>query len=155
MNYRGFTLIEVLVVIAIMGILTSIAMLNFRDYSNKSEVESQTRKMYSDIMSLRSKALFEKHDVAIHLTTTGYSLYPSADINNPYQTTEVKKEITWNDAAKTNIIFDSRGTSNIEKSICVDSENDATVDSIIVSTTMIKLGKRTGTCDADHIDAKQ
>ena len=157
MNMRGFTLVEIIVAIAVMGILMSIAMFNFNDYSRKANVESQTRKLYSDIMSLRGKGLYEKHEVALRLSTTKYSLYSSTSMIGPYQETVLKSEIEWNSPTVTDIIFDTQGLSNVDKSICVKTSNNATVDSIIIFATMVKLGKlKDGeNCGQTKIDAKQ
>lgn len=157
MNRHGFSLIELLTAIAVMGVLTGIAVFNFKAYSNKSAVEAQTRKMYSDIMGLRSKALYEKRDVSFRLSAAKYEFYSSTVMTGPIQSTALKSGIIWNNASVTDIDFDSQGISSVDKSICVNSTNEASVDSLIISKTMIKLGKlRKGTnCAEGNITAKQ
>jgi len=161
MNRRGFTLIEIIITIGVMGILMSIASYSFNEYSRKSAVESQTRKLYSDLMELRTKGLYEKRVVAMRISATGYALYSSYSptMTGPYRTTTLKTPITWNNATVTDIRFNEQGMLQgvTNKSICANATNSASVDSVIVSMTMIKLGKlKDGTsCVENNIDAKQ
>lgn len=140
MNERGFTLIEIVIAIAVMAILATIGTFQFNQYMRKSSVESQTRKLYGDILELRSKALFEKRPRALKLTTTSYSLYSSEVMSvNPVSTRPLDVPITWN--VSTDITFDTSGMTNDNKAICTNQTNSSPVDSIIISTTRIRLGK--------------
>jgi prepilin-type N-terminal cleavage/methylation domain-containing protein len=163
MNSRGFTLIEVLIVIAIIGTLTAIGAFQFAEYSRKSAIESQTRQMYTDIMEQRSKALFEKRNRGIRVSSTIFSIYSSATdavprtvIGNPFATITLKYPITSNNS--TDIIFDTGGMLDTvsNQTICVSGTNSASIDSIVVSETRIRLGKlKVGTnCDTNNVNAK-
>ena len=157
MNSRGFTLIELLIVIAIIGILAAIGTFQFSEYSKKSAIESQTRKLYSDMTEQRGKALFEKKPRRIKVTASTFSLYSSATLTSyPIAITTLKYPITSNNY--TDIIFDTGGMLDgvSNQSICVTETNSASIDSIVVSETRIRLGKKKeGTnCAADNINAK-
>ena len=51
---------ELIVTIAIMGIVTSIATLSFNTWQGKSKMESQVRELYADLVDARSKAFTQK-----------------------------------------------------------------------------------------------
>ncbi len=158
MSERGFTLVEMLMVIAIIGILTTIGTFQFSSYQKKSAIDSQTRIMYGDLMELRNKALFEKSNRLFRLkSTTSYALYASEDgTATPLETKTLKMPITWNGTA--DIIFDTRGMLKdlSNKTICVVEENASPVDSIVVSATRIQLGKldEGAACAANNVTAK-
>jgi type IV fimbrial biogenesis protein FimT len=65
MHERGFSLIELLIVIALIAILLAIATIDFGTWSRKYQVERQTREMYADIMQARISALQRKQRVGI------------------------------------------------------------------------------------------
>jgi prepilin-type N-terminal cleavage/methylation domain-containing protein len=141
MDQRGFTLVELLMAITVMAILLSIGTFQFNQQLRKSAVENQTRILYGDIVQLRSKALFEKRSRALRLSTTGYSLYSSGVMSvGPADTRVLKAPLTWS-GATTDVTFDTSGTTNDNKVICTNQINTAAVDSIVISTTRIRLGK--------------
>ena len=54
---KGFTLFEVLVVMAIMGILMTLAIISFSDMRQRQLLERQTKGIYADIQSGRLRAI--------------------------------------------------------------------------------------------------
>lgn len=152
MNRSGFTLVEVLVVVGIISLLLSIATIQFSQYTNKYATESQTRKMYSDLLEIRSKALFEKKGRALSLAASSYSLYSSTYTTAaPVATVRLKQPITYNGGTK--IVFDTRGMLAGSQTICVSAENDAAIDSIVISMARVQMGKRKGgaACNAENV----
>ena len=157
MNRTGFSLVELIITIALITIMLGLATFQFGQYSRKSQVENQTRKFYADLMELRSQAMFEKRSRGIKLSSAGYSIYSSEVLTvAPLEVTALKAPITWNNSA--DIIFDTRGmlATGVGGSICAAEKNDAPVDSLVVSMTRIKLGKlKEGMdCKSENIDAK-
>lgn len=156
---QGFTLVELLVVITIIGVLLSIAAFQFHQYSIKSAIESQTATMYDDILNQRTRALYEKRNKALVLNTAGlsYSLY-STDTATvaPVSTTSLKYPI--NSSGPVTIVFDNTGIlTGSNQTICVNSASQANVDSIVVSTTMTTIGKNSlsgVSCNASNITEK-
>jgi type IV fimbrial biogenesis protein FimT len=69
----GFSLIEVLVVIAIISVLAGLATLAFNSWNRKVNVEAQVRKMATDISELRIRSLTSKQRHNIVLNKTGYN----------------------------------------------------------------------------------
>lgn len=56
-NHRGFSLVEMLVVIAILGIMAAIGVPNLTNFVRKSRIENQIRRIYSDLMNARAMAM--------------------------------------------------------------------------------------------------
>lgn len=155
-NRQGFSLVELMIVIALIGILLSAATFQFSQYSQKSAIERQTKTLYNDILDLRNRAFYEKRNKAVVLSAMSYALY-STDTTTvtPVSTTAVNSQITWNNSAR--IVFDSMGlVSNppaMDQTICVNSTNSASVDSIVLSMTRAQIGKLTNgaTCNATNV----
>lgn len=78
---HGFSLIELIVTIAIIGILLSIATLGFHQWQVKTGVEAQVKQMVSDIGELRIRALTrkQKHSVTFYATSYQFKSYTSDD----------------------------------------------------------------------------
>lgn len=60
MNSRGFTLVEMMLVILVVGILSSIAVPRFTEMNNKEKIRSQTKQLQTDLMTIRVAALQER-----------------------------------------------------------------------------------------------
>lgn len=156
MNRAGFTLVELLVVIGLISLLLGIGTFQFAQYLRKSAVESQTRKLYSDLLEFRSRALFEKRNKTMKFTATSYAKYSTTTTTGaPVEIISLKRPITRNNSA--DIVFDARGmlpnAASSGQTICVTEENDAAVDSVVVSMTRVQIGKRDEemACDDDNV----
>ncbi|MGC8769034.1 pilus assembly FimT family protein [Calditerrivibrio sp.] len=66
-NYKGLTLIELLVTISILVILLAIGIYSYNKYSIGRDVENDTYKIYSFISRVRSQAFTEKIDYYVRL----------------------------------------------------------------------------------------
>lgn len=71
-NSSGFTLIEVLIVIAIIAISATIATMEFSGMKKKSDVEAQIRQMATDINEVRIRAITTKQRHSITLNKYSY-----------------------------------------------------------------------------------
>jgi len=71
----GFTLMELMVVIAIIAILSGIAIPNAITWRNNAQVSSAARGLYSDLQSARSMAVKENRECTISFDTSGKGSY--------------------------------------------------------------------------------
>lgn len=69
---HGFSLIELIIVIALIGIVSSIATFGFKDWQSKSRVESLIRQMATDINEVRIRALTTKQRHSLTLNEMSY-----------------------------------------------------------------------------------
>jgi len=167
MKKDGFTLVEVLVVIAIIGITASLAMISMAGWVRKYNVESEIKEMYADLMKARVTTMNNNRAQFVGLSASQYTIYddmplPNGDgILTPLQdkvivTTNLKYPMVWSGGAE--IDFNSRGfITTLPKTICVYSNINPSYDCIKVSATRIILGKliTQGVCDAFNCEPKK
>jgi len=73
---NGVTLIELIVAIAIIGVLAVALGFSFRGWVGAYKVESQTKEMYTDLMNARARAMQKNRDHFVDFpNTTSYSTY--------------------------------------------------------------------------------
>jgi prepilin-type N-terminal cleavage/methylation domain-containing protein len=175
----GITLIELIVAISVVGILAAAFAFEFKGWMGSYKVESQIKEMYVDLMNARTRAMQKNRMHFVSLTTTQYTInedistWPDGDENltsaddvRPSGYTDpiplLQKNlnpthpITWNGGAQ--IDFDKRGLSNVNKTICSNTDIDADYNCIEISASRINLGKLTkkipspfnGACDATN-----
>lgn len=159
MKKKGFTLIEICIVIVITGILAGLAFVNFSGLSNKYNLENQVREMYSDLMNTRLMAMNKNRTHFMALAVGNYTVYddtspaPNGDgtltIGSDTQVVAakiLKNQIAWSGGNQ--IEFGSRGLSRSQKTVCVYSTLNPRYDCIKVSWTRIIMGKLTtqGVC---------
>lgn len=181
MKKNGFSLIELLIVMVILGILAGLGTVSFRGWVRKNELESQVKEMYTDLMNARLTAMHRNTNHIISLSVNKMS--GSVDTNgdgvgdtglciwsrgkgDPVdggcpddKSLSYKKlayPMTWNGA--TTLGFNARGLSNTNKTICVFSTLNPSHDCIVISSTRIRMGKlinQSGGCNDGNCEAKK
>jgi prepilin-type N-terminal cleavage/methylation domain-containing protein len=88
MKAKGFTLAEILIVIAIIGILATIASFSWQRYVTGSNLRAGARKLAADLALYQTKALAEGRDYTITINLSPANNYdisapPNALLTNP------------------------------------------------------------------------
>ena len=80
----GFTLVEILITIAILGILVMIAVGNFGGINEKYKVEAETKQLYADLMDARGRAMQRNRMFFVRFSGTGigYTRYATYEDTN-------------------------------------------------------------------------
>jgi prepilin-type N-terminal cleavage/methylation domain-containing protein len=79
MGVRGFALTELVVVIAIIGILAAIVTINFSSWQRKYSIEGQTKELLTDLSDARLLAIQTKkeHQLTLNPTSMVFRRYSS------------------------------------------------------------------------------
>ena len=156
MNRSGFTLLEIIIVLALAGILLSIATLNFNSWMKRSELDKQAKELYADIMNARQIALTTKINYGIVLgasatenPVSSYSFKRYSSEGGPQKVLYVKQvtysvtKSNWVNPAKNEILFDERGimVDPIDKTLCIFSTLNPALDALVITQSRVGLGK--------------
>jgi prepilin-type N-terminal cleavage/methylation domain-containing protein len=160
---KGFTLIEMIVVLAILGILLGIAAISGRDWLDRYRVEGQIKQMYADLMNARVSAMQRNRVFFVTLGTNQYAVYEdtysaatgtsSPDGDGALQqgtgqdrpVMQKTTQYTLNFSAA-NFYFTQSGLVSLSSggTIWVTSTASPASDCIALATTRILMGKMNG-----------
>ena len=156
----GFSLVELITVIAIISILVSIATFAFHDWMVKSRVEAQVRDMAADINNLRVRALTTKqrHSILINPGSYIFRSYTSEDqliedgeyvVGGIHRVAYNLKKNSTNMYAGEVYEIDSRGILEIDSvmypdnviPVLVEYNGNASIDCLNIYAVRINTGK--------------
>jgi prepilin-type N-terminal cleavage/methylation domain-containing protein len=168
MNNRGFSIIELVVVIGLVAALLTLATLDFSTWNRKSQVERQVKELYADIQGARLDAAFTKQRRGIEFAAQQvvFKRYSSSNEATTAGTVIATKNLpiamtrtAWASPADGQIVFDTRGVMSdpIIKVFCVTTTIDAAYDALIITPAITNMGKVTNrgdACGQDNVTQK-
>ena len=165
MQARGFSLIEMIVVMAIVSVLLAIGTLRFNDYLKQYRTEAQTRLLYSELLRARVNAIYQRKAIRVKLYPGRFEVYSSQQDDTrgakPLQTHALRYPVTCSATMDPvqgyRIDFEANGQTFDECSICLDpSAGSGAVDSLKVARTRMSIGKKDkgDECMPDNITVK-
>lgn len=155
MKLRGFALTELIVVIALIGIILAITTINFGAWIRKYGVEAQIKEIHNDLSDLRLKAVQRKqrHDVVFNPNNFVFQRYST---EGPPVSTEVGTQVfrkdlkyplqyvtggTLQSFSGERLTINKRGFTSNLYTIVVPGQPDAGTDCLVVSNTRVNMGK--------------
>lgn len=152
MSKRGFSLIELIVVIAIASILLSIATLDFSRWSRKAQIERQVKELYSDIQGARMDAAFTKQPRGIEFNgsqvvfrrySTNEAVSAGTVVATKTLVTAYTRNTSDSPAPSSRILFNTQGvlSNPIIQVICFTTTDDIPYDALIITPALTSMGK--------------
>jgi prepilin-type N-terminal cleavage/methylation domain-containing protein len=156
MNRRGFSLIELIVVITIIGTLATIVSLNFNSMQRKYGIEAQVKELLSDLTSVRMMAFQTKkeHRVILNPMLVTFRRYSSeadaagTEVFNKPLTYPIQQKLpsgSLTDFSNTIIVINDRGlTSNLMTIAVAAGVSDPSYNCLGVHWARVNMGKING-----------
>jgi prepilin-type N-terminal cleavage/methylation domain-containing protein len=159
----GFSIVELVVVIAILGILMTIGTLNFHQWQVKNNIDRETRELYTDINTARLNAIHTKKRHSVVFNPTSYVLKNySSEGEDPFagriiETKQVHYEMMKKPSTGSSlvaltgehVVYDVRGFifNDVGLTVAVTPGDSGAYDCVVLSTGRTNMGKMTnGTC---------
>lgn len=143
-SHKGITLMEVIVVIAIMAVVLSITIPYYSKWKKRMSVESDTKKIYGVLQTYRMKAFTEKKEFYVELNGKNLDIYDKAT-NKKVFTISLENRFKFTGSTRTKIDIDQRGTFYGSSIYAEDYDKaDAQYDCIAISDIRVRLGKYNG-----------
>lgn len=153
LGIKGFSLIELLIVIAVIAIAAGAATLNFNQWVRKANIEKQTRELFGDLNEARLKSIYMKkrHSIVLYSNSYVFKEYSSENEDKTNGRTLYTKNTTYQmkteDGAVLdgNIVeFDIRGFTVFpsNNTYRIDPINSgAAFDCVIIADSRTNLGQ--------------
>lgn len=160
---KGFTLVEALIVVAIIGVMAMIAVPNFKRIAEAMRVEEETKRVYVDITGARSRAVITKRSAFVDFSAGANRVRTFEDTdpapNGNGALSAAADHLLANNAlthsvdraglgGATTITFDPDGVTTANGFFRLLSPVNADYDCVRVEPTRIRLGKYDSTADA-------
>jgi prepilin-type N-terminal cleavage/methylation domain-containing protein len=158
---RGFTLVEIMIAVAILGILVVLAVSTFKELNEKYRIEGETKQLYADLMDVRARAMQRNRFTFVQMRGDGYATFedcnPEPDGNCNFengldnQVTRVTVSphtiVTTLAGSTDNLAFNRNGIATDTGTIQIISPLTTVkpdYDCITIGATRIKMGAMVG-----------
>jgi prepilin-type N-terminal cleavage/methylation domain-containing protein len=92
-HQQGFTLTEIMLVLTIFVLLTSLSLPSYSDLMSRYRLNAATVQVMSDLMLARKRALSQQHSVQVIFNSTqGYRIWDDRDDNNRMNRSEIHNQ---------------------------------------------------------------
>lgn len=160
--HSGFTLVELMVVIALIGILTAMAIMDLTQANSKYTVESYTREIHSILMKARNDAATTNVQQVITLAANQVQVTQDDDGDGIVEATDGNGAVDAGEPTTTTayprfaiqfainpIIFDRRGMANavVNQTLQITgypANAQPGADCIVLSATRVNMGRWDG-----------
>lgn len=168
--YNGFTIVELIIVIAIMGLFLIVASYQFGRWMRRFNIEKDIREMHIDLLYARKIAMNRNITQFFNIDALVKKSYEVVEDRNRNETLDSSNCQTGNDCAIISyqtkypidasngftLSFDNRGIGG-ENTFCIFSDVSPNVDCIVISNTRINIGKiinQSGGCKSENCRQK-
>ena len=147
LRQRGFTIIEILLVIVVIGVLLSIAAPSFVTFSSSQKVKTASFDLYAAMIFARSEAIKRKVNVTVKPTDdvdwkNGWTV-AAAGIATPLRTQDALSGVTLSGATSVVYRLDGRLTGATAKVLIQPEIADNSIDYRCIQVDMTGLPKTT------------
>jgi len=152
-DIRGMTLIELMTVVAILGVLLVVLGFSFQGWLAKYRVEDQTKRLYADISDARARSMQKKRMTFVRLDANRYRTFEDTNtapdgngaLDLAADTAVADTNTAYTIDPTMTFSFDREGLASFTGSIRLVSTNlSPDYDCITVQTTRIRIGRFDG-----------
>lgn len=137
---RGFTLVELMVIVVLLGIVASIAMPNFAQFIRNNQVQAQADEIAGFLQFARSQAVSRRESYTVDMDD--WKVYPAADTTKVERKLEIdttRLSVRRNVSGK-EITFTPQGmvTVPVKLIVCSDNEHKSGYLLDVIASGMLK-----------------
>jgi prepilin-type N-terminal cleavage/methylation domain-containing protein len=154
-NNRGFSLIELVVVIGLIAILSGVVTINFNSWQKKYAIEGQVKEMLIDLTDARMRAIATKQQHTVFLNPTSYTFQRYSSESDTVGTQIFSKTLkypmqnfsscTYSAFSDTPVVIDASGYTSSRMTIAVGiGLSDPAYNCLALSTARVNMGKING-----------